>query len=341
MPVNSNGDEQTGFHVVVTGQENDGRRYEIGSDGLLIGRSETCDVVFQDREVSRRHAYFYTDAGVCWVEDLGSRNGTLVNGERIERLRLSRGDVVSIGPSRFLLGSSDGTGRLSRRLWFGRPARDVSEERAAPRGAVGPLAAAALVFGLTAYLHWVLGLCAVVLASLAFADMRQRAGRLRRSFLLCGIFIGVLGAASNVWFGRVVPRRQQSHQARQLEVCRTNLLHLGDAIAAYRADNGGRYPRDLDLLVQGGYCVVERLHCPAWKSRTGGGARYLYTPPASRIEQRPGSVIVTEPEPNCPGGRGGWVLRGDGRLQLQPPERLRQLLREAAEVGQRPLPGGG
>jgi ABC transport system ATP-binding/permease protein len=65
--------------------------------GTTIGR-EGCEIVLPDPEVSRRHAALrQAEAGIA-IEDLGSLNGTFVNGERIdEPVALKPGDVVQLG----------------------------------------------------------------------------------------------------------------------------------------------------------------------------------------------------------------------------------------------------
>lgn len=65
---------------------------------VLIGRTEDNDVVLLQGGVSRRHARVYADGGGAWAEDLGSANGTLVNGQRLERpRRLRSGDEITVG----------------------------------------------------------------------------------------------------------------------------------------------------------------------------------------------------------------------------------------------------
>src|SRR6266508_2389643 len=72
---------------------------EIPLEGeVVVGRSPDADVVVSDEEVSTRHASFVESDGVASVEDLGSTNGTLVNGERLtERRELAEGDRVRLG----------------------------------------------------------------------------------------------------------------------------------------------------------------------------------------------------------------------------------------------------
>jgi hypothetical protein len=64
---------------------------------LRIGRSSQCDVVLEDDSVSRRHAEIAVRGGVCVVRDLGSCNGTWLNGRAVTRARLRRGDELVLG----------------------------------------------------------------------------------------------------------------------------------------------------------------------------------------------------------------------------------------------------
>ncbi len=62
-----------------------------------IGRSDTADIAFDEGSVSRRHAVIISNGGGAEVADDGSLNGTLVNGERVQRRRLVPGDEIGIG----------------------------------------------------------------------------------------------------------------------------------------------------------------------------------------------------------------------------------------------------
>lgn len=67
----------------------------------LAGRSPYCTIVLNDPRVSREHAALRLSGEGLWVEDLGSRNGTRVNGEPISGpFRLTAGDTVEIGSCR-------------------------------------------------------------------------------------------------------------------------------------------------------------------------------------------------------------------------------------------------
>ena len=76
-----------------------GRRVFLGTAGLKIGRGDANDVVVAKGKVSREHARVDLANGGCLITDLGTRNGTFVNGERVrgESRPLVDGDTVEIG----------------------------------------------------------------------------------------------------------------------------------------------------------------------------------------------------------------------------------------------------
>ena len=78
--------------------------YWLSSDkDLTVGRASENDVCIRDQSVSQRHARIVlTPAGVVFVEDLGSTNGTYVNGGKVARQVLCDGDRVHIGPNHML-----------------------------------------------------------------------------------------------------------------------------------------------------------------------------------------------------------------------------------------------
>src|SRR4051794_217228 len=83
-------------------------REQTLSDGSTIGR-EGCDVNLMDPEVSRRHAAIRDQAGSLAIEDLGSTNGTFVNGQRITVVTVLRhGDSVRLGNTVWAIRSTAG-----------------------------------------------------------------------------------------------------------------------------------------------------------------------------------------------------------------------------------------
>ncbi|MEX2170018.1 MAG: SpoIIE family protein phosphatase [Pirellulales bacterium] len=84
------------FLQVVQGRE-PGRRFELANGESVIGRSSDCAVSLDVAAVSRRHALVREDGGRFYLEDLGSRNGTFVNNERVgDRAPLSDGDQILV-----------------------------------------------------------------------------------------------------------------------------------------------------------------------------------------------------------------------------------------------------
>lgn len=69
----------------------------LDRDWLVIGRGRGADVVLAEATISRAHAAIGHDAEGFFVQDLGSTNGTLVNGGKTERQRLKDGDEVRMG----------------------------------------------------------------------------------------------------------------------------------------------------------------------------------------------------------------------------------------------------
>lgn len=91
--------------------ELDGRMLPLDGDDLILGRSaERADLVIPDSSVSREHLRLLTVGSTVTLLDLGSRNGVLVNGRRVDgSVTLRDGDVVTVGQTELLFFS--GTGR--------------------------------------------------------------------------------------------------------------------------------------------------------------------------------------------------------------------------------------
>ncbi|MFC6705642.1 FHA domain-containing protein [Flexivirga alba] len=70
-------------------------------EALTIGRGRENSIVLDDMLVSRHHVRITADSDGLILEDLGSRNGTYVNGRRVERTHLSEGDRIGIGAATF------------------------------------------------------------------------------------------------------------------------------------------------------------------------------------------------------------------------------------------------
>lgn len=77
-----------------------GRRQPVTNPTTTVGRAEGCGLRIEDPRVSRRHARLVLEEGQLAIEDLGSPNGTVVNGLRVGRQRLQDGDLLVLGKYR-------------------------------------------------------------------------------------------------------------------------------------------------------------------------------------------------------------------------------------------------
>jgi pSer/pThr/pTyr-binding forkhead associated (FHA) protein len=73
------------------------RRIPMSGSPVRIGRAPECELVLKDSLVSRKHARLHARDGVVVLTDLGSTNGTRVNGHRVTELVLGEGDRIQIG----------------------------------------------------------------------------------------------------------------------------------------------------------------------------------------------------------------------------------------------------
>jgi pSer/pThr/pTyr-binding forkhead associated (FHA) protein len=78
--------------------------FDLAEGAFVVGRAETCELSLDDPMVSRNHGRFCVSEAEVRIEDLGSRNGVKVNGERIQRPRkLEHGDQIVIGSQEMVL----------------------------------------------------------------------------------------------------------------------------------------------------------------------------------------------------------------------------------------------
>lgn len=114
----------------------DQRKFE--SDSILIGRSSECELVLNQKKVSKHHAEITATDGVVHVMDLRSREGVFVNGKKIEsRARVSSKDVIGIGDYRIRVAAKEDSSRAPMPSRRGRaesesPSRRSRRERRDP-----------------------------------------------------------------------------------------------------------------------------------------------------------------------------------------------------------------
>ena len=86
------------YRLVVRRGPQPNQIYELNKDIVTVGRDITNDIVINDPEASRHHMRLTRGAGSYTLEDLGSTNGTFVNGQRLTGAKpLSNGDMIGLG----------------------------------------------------------------------------------------------------------------------------------------------------------------------------------------------------------------------------------------------------
>jgi hypothetical protein len=89
-----------------------GRQRSVALDGrtMRIGRADECEITLDDPQVSRQHARLQSRNGVLLLADVGSTNGTRVNGQRIREVALGVGDRIEVGGTELLVAAEPRAG---------------------------------------------------------------------------------------------------------------------------------------------------------------------------------------------------------------------------------------
>ncbi|HEY8212495.1 MAG TPA: FHA domain-containing protein [Myxococcaceae bacterium] len=86
------------FQLTIAEGKEAGKEFVFDQGSVVIGRTADCDVILYDPGVSRKHARIFSQGKAYYVEDMGSSNGTKVNGSVVKKKQLSDGDAVALGP---------------------------------------------------------------------------------------------------------------------------------------------------------------------------------------------------------------------------------------------------
>lgn len=84
------------FKVVVVGGKLRGKEYILNEGDNIVGRSTECDVVIPIDGISKKHLKISVSGETAFAEDLGSSNGTLINGKIIKRMTIKEGDKIAL-----------------------------------------------------------------------------------------------------------------------------------------------------------------------------------------------------------------------------------------------------
>ena len=91
------------INLVLIKKEGPHKVFALPGGVTLIGRRSNCDLHVPITSVSRRHCQLNQHQGVLKIRDLGSRNGTYLNSNRVEEAEVKAGDYIRVGPLTFAL----------------------------------------------------------------------------------------------------------------------------------------------------------------------------------------------------------------------------------------------
>jgi hypothetical protein len=97
QPAAAEADADAAGAQLVIHEDGEVRSLPVRRDSVTIGRLPDCDVVIDDKGASRRHAQLKRKGGTYTLTDLGSTNGTKLNGETVQSRELHDGDKITIG----------------------------------------------------------------------------------------------------------------------------------------------------------------------------------------------------------------------------------------------------
>jgi DNA-binding winged helix-turn-helix (wHTH) protein len=83
--------------LIIQDENQPAQHWPMMRDNIVLGRGEECDIVLEDRQVSRQHIRIYRENDLFHIQDLESKNGTWVNGQQLKGTReLHDGDEVHV-----------------------------------------------------------------------------------------------------------------------------------------------------------------------------------------------------------------------------------------------------
>src|SRR4051812_34934776 len=91
------------FTLIMYRDDGSHRPFTVTKDETIVGRREDCDLRIAVSDVSRKHSKLTLEGDALRIEDLGSSNGTFVNGKKVAASAIKAGDVVQIGPVTFVV----------------------------------------------------------------------------------------------------------------------------------------------------------------------------------------------------------------------------------------------
>ncbi|MET0554444.1 MAG: FHA domain-containing protein, partial [Vicinamibacteria bacterium] len=123
--------------ITIESADGSRQKFKVGKERVTIGRSRDCDIFLPDQWLSRHHAEIRRRGQSAFLADLRSKNGTLLNGERVAAEReLRHGDVISLGEHRLTFTTDeddtveDGDAPEGTRIFSAREITDIKSKPA-------------------------------------------------------------------------------------------------------------------------------------------------------------------------------------------------------------------
>ncbi len=310
------------FYIRIADEYNNEQTFPVPQGGLKIGRSVDCDVVLETAGISREHARIGIESGQCYVRDVGSKNGLLVNGERTHYHWLRDGDEIKLPHNLITFRCSkspirEAAGVRSRNELASEMEHLAGSEKKRRHSISDfsiphPYVIAALLLVPVSAFHWAFALSSVILAAIALREMRTRGnyrGRALAGIALCGaICIG--GANMFLQYGGF----QAFYEVHAVESqCRENLESIWNALQRYKQDHGGGYPEELIDLYPGYVSHGSILVCPG-RAKTESRGGYKYAGRRASVAGADDIIVIDDAVDNHE-RTGALALYGDGSVE--------------------------
>lgn len=114
--------------LVLIRKDGQRRAFPLVAGLTIVGRHPNCDLRIPLMEISRRHCQIDCHNGLFSLRDLGSFNGTFVNGERVEETQLKPGDHLQIGPLTFAIETGAAPAEKPPETKPAQPANQISDD---------------------------------------------------------------------------------------------------------------------------------------------------------------------------------------------------------------------
>lgn len=115
------------INLVMIKKDGTEKEFPLPSKVTIIGRRHDCDFRIPLSQVSKRHCQLNLDNGTLKVRDLSSRNGTILNGKKIEESEVHAGDRIEVGPLKFVFRINGEPAEISKQATTEKPQEQAEQ----------------------------------------------------------------------------------------------------------------------------------------------------------------------------------------------------------------------